>query len=196
MPVEVQALQAPSKTVAVSLVLGFAFTTVAAYYATDRTQDSWWVTFWGVTGSSASVLGIIYAIVQLHYIKKEAAIIAKTSAATRRDMLELTHFADLERAIKLIQEIQSHVRSLKHEMAVVRLQELKIIIGQVNAATPSAQPRLAFDQMLLKLNFLIAGIEKDIENKTKALQVARANGELEGILDSLVTLQTQIIAKR
>ena len=110
-------------------------------------------------------------------------------------MLEFTHFADLERAIKLIQEIQSHARSLKHEMAVVRLQELKIIIGQVNVAMPGAQPRVAFDQMLLKLNFLIAGIEKDIENNTRALQVARANGELEGILDSLVTLQSQIFTK-
>jgi len=181
-----------SKTAAAALGIVFIASTAGAYYATDRSQDHWGVIFWGIIGSNASVLGIIYALVQLRQIRKEAELIAETSKATRNEMLKLAHFGDIKTAIKLIQEIQTHLRMMKHEIAVLRLQELKIIVGQVKVAIPSAQPKVTFDGMLLKLNFMMATIEKDIENKTNLLVAAHANGELESILDSLVVLQSKI----
>lgn len=166
------------------------------YHFIDPSRPDWRVTFWGIVGSNASVLGIIFALVQLHQLRKESAIITETSNETKNKLLELDQFADLARATKLIQEIQGYSRSAKHEMAVMRLQEVKVIVVQAKGLKGKTISGVDFDRILQKLNYLINGLEMEIETKSNSLKVSVSNGELEMILDSLVNLQTQILTKR
>ena len=184
------------KAIAICLFLIFVVSTLLTYHFIDIARPDWKVTFWGIVGSNASVLGIVFALVQLHQIRKEAAIISETSNDTRNKLLELDHFGELAKATKLIQEIQGYSRSAKHEMAVMRLQEVKIIIVQAKGLKGKIVSDVDFDQILTKLNYLINGLEKEIETRSKSLKVAVTNGELETILDSLVKVQTQILTKR
>ena len=141
-------------------------------------------------------LACCHLLVQLHYIRQEAEVIAATAAETRQKILDFTQVGDLAIATKLIQDVQCCARASKHEIAVIRLQEAKIIIGQVKATGSSVSTGIDYGLIIQKLNFLINSFEKEIETKTETLQVARTNAELEGILDTLVGVKSRIITKR
>jgi len=170
--------------------------TVVAWGLTDHSASDAWLTFWGIVGSNASVLGVVYLLIQLHHIRQEAEVIAATAAETRQKILDFTHVGDLAIATKLIQDVQGCARASKHEIAVIRLEEVKIIIGQVKATGCGAPTGVDYGLIIQKLNFLIGSFEKEIETKTNTLQVARTNAELEGILDTLVGVKSRITTKR
>ena len=96
-------------------------------------------------------------------------------------------------AIKLAQEVQGYLRSAKIDLALMRLQDIKIVIGQINPLNPLKAPALEPEVILRKVNYLINAIEKDIQMKTKELSTIKANAELEIVVDALVALRkTQI----
>lgn len=172
------------------LALG-VITSIATYFSVDHAQAGWFVTYWGIVGTNLSVLGIIYTAVQIKMLRTEAEIIKTVTDETREGINALNRFADVTRAMKLIQEIQGYARARKHEVAVMRLQELKIIIGQMKSFNSSLPSPLDLDGIIQKLNQIINGMEKDIESKTTSVKSVLVNANLERILDSLVDIQSE-----
>ena len=143
-----------SRATTITLALAMLGSTGVSWWLTDHAKSDWCLTFWGIVGSNASILGVVYLLIQLHHIRKEAEVIAATGAETRQNILDFTHVGDLAIATKLIQDVQSCARASKHEIAVIRLQEVKIIIGQVKATRSNAPTGIDFGQIIQKLNFL------------------------------------------
>jgi hypothetical protein len=185
-----------SRAATISLSLALLVSTGISWWLTDHTKGDSWFTFWSIVGANASVLGVVYLLVQLHQIRKEAEVIAATGTETRQKILDFTHVGDLALATKLIQDVQGCARASKHEIALIRLQEAKIIIGQLKATRSGAMSGIDYSQIIQRLNFLISSFEKEIETKTNTLQVARTNADLETIIDALVGVRSQIVNKR
>lgn len=128
-------------------------------------------------------------------LREESEIIKITTLETREKISKINQYADIATAIKLIQEIQGYARMHKHEVGVMRLQELKIIITQMKLFNLVLQRPFDRDATILKLNQLINGMEKDIAAKTKSVQPASVNASLEKILDSLVEIQQETMER-
>jgi hypothetical protein len=183
------------KSVTILLVVILVVSTIISYSLIDKTNLDWGFTFLGVIGSNASLLGIIFTLYQLNRIKAESVIIKMASLETKRKIIELENFGDLAHGVKLVQEIQGHIRSAKHEMAVARLQELKIIIGEVRGFVNLEKNDEKFDAHIQTLNLLISAHEKEIEQKKNSLRAAQINGQLEVITDFIVMLKKQLISR-
>jgi hypothetical protein len=162
---------------------------------TDRDQPGWQVVLLGVVGSYASVFGIIYTLLQVRHLSSEAEIIKKTAEETKQRLFEFEHFGSLATAIKLVQEIQGYARSRKYELAVARLQELKIAIERAKHVLGGKNPERGFDDSVRTINFQIASMEKEFEVHHTQLRISAINSELETIMDFLVRIQNQLLAK-
>lgn len=165
------------------------------YYNVDRTVPNWMLNFWGVVGTNFSILGILYTIIQVHLLRTESDIIKAATLQTREKLLIVNQYGDIATAIKLIQEIQGYARMHKHEVGVLRLQELKIIIGQMNLMGIVLQRPFDRSAAIFKLNQVINGMEKDIADKTTFTQPAAVNSSLENLLDALVEIQQQTMQR-
>lgn len=176
-----------------SLSLGVAV--FIAFITVDKTRTNWIESFLGISGSLASLVGIVYTIYQLFHLKMEADTIKTTSVETKQKLLTLQRSGDLAHGIKLIQEIQGHIRQSKHELAIARIQELKISIGEIKATLTSHCDENAMNDHLQNLNLLISSLEKDIEQKQNSIEIAKTNGDLEKVMDLYVAIKTKIFAQ-
>lgn len=96
---------------------------------------------------------------------------------------------------KLIQEIQGHVRMRKHEASVMRLQELKILIGHMNLKELVLRRPFDRSATIFRLNQVINAMENDIADRTSLTQAAAVNASLENMLDALVEIQQQTVQR-
>ncbi len=178
-----------------ALTLLLPITLGITYFTVDRTVPDWLFNFWSVTGTNFSILGILYTIIQIHLLRTESDIIKAAALQTRDNITIVNQYGDIATAIKLIQEIQGYVRMRKHEPGVMRLQELKIIIGQMNLA--ELVLRRPFDRgaALFRLNQMINAMENDIADRTSLTQAAAVNASLENLLDALVEIQQQTVQR-
>lgn len=183
------------KYIIFTLISLFVIAVFFPYFIFDRGKEGWVISFWGVVGTNFSILGIIYAGIQINGLKLESKIIKDVSLETKEKINQINQYADIATAIKLIQEIQGYARMHKHEVGVMRLQELKIIITQMKLINLVLQRPFDRDATIFKLNQLINGMEKDISSKTKSTQPATVNASLEKILDALVEIQQQTLER-
>jgi hypothetical protein len=183
------------KSAIIGLVALSVLSTIATFSLMDHTKADWFQVFWGIVGTNLSILGIIYTWVQIALLRHEAEIIRSTTNDTQERIKALNRFGDVATAMKLIQEIQSYTRARKYEPGVMRLQELKIIIGQMKSFNSGLQHPLDLDGTIVRLNQLINAMEKDIDSRTASLKVAAANASLERILDTLVHIQTETLQR-
>jgi hypothetical protein len=180
---------------AIILLLIFIFSSIGLLFLYPKNAADWYVLYWGVIGSNASVLGIVYTIVALNNIRRESEIIVLATRETKQKLDDFNGVSDIAKAIKLIQEIQGYARSHKYEVGIIRLQELKITVSQlkiINSGTPEI-PDLS--DSIFNINKLIASMEKEIAAKSVNLKIATVNGSLETLSDLLIEIQTKIIKR-
>lgn len=174
------------------LVLLLAVSTAVTFYFTDRKVTGWGFGFLGAIGSNASILGIVYTLYQLYKIREETALIKETSEATKRELFKLENFGDITRGISLIHETQNYLRSTKFELALIKLQELKIIIAENISITAEGDQADELRAEKTNLNLLIASLEKEIESQRSSIRIPKINGSLENIRDLLISLRIDI----
>lgn len=184
-----------SKKITSAMSILFLISSAVIFYSFDRSKADWIIIFWGVIGSNASVLGIIYTIIQLNKLRDESEIIIRTANDTKNKINELNGFGDIAKAIKLIQEIQGYARSRKHEVGLMRLQELKITITQIKSLNTNASSLPDLSQTIISINQLINGMEKEISVKSNTLKSVLVNTVLEKISDLLVEIQTNALRR-
>ena len=174
------------------LVLLLAASTAITYYFTDRRVTGWGFQFLGAIGSNASILGIVYTLYQLYKIREETALIKETSEATKRELFKLENFGDITRGISLIHETQNYLRSTKFELALIKLQDLKIIIAENISIIAEGDQAEELKAEKTNLNLLIASLEKEIESQRSSIRIPKINGSLENIRDLLISLRIEI----
>lgn len=178
-----------------ALALLLPITLGTTYFTVDRTVPDWLFNFWSVTGTNFSILGILYTIIQIHLLRTEFDIIKAAALQTRDNITIVNQYGDIATAIKLIQEIQGYVRMRKHEASVMRLQELKILIGQMNLMELVLRRPFDRSATIFRLNQVINTMENDIADRTSLTQAAAVNASLENILDALVEIQQQTVQR-
>ena len=189
------------------LLLAFVTTSAALYFFYPTSTDNWLTAYWGIIGSNASVLGIIYTIISLNQLAKESEIIKSTTKETKQRIGAFAGVSDLAKAVKLIQEIQGYARSAKHEAAIIRLQELKIIVSHLRIADFIIAKSVDLTEAIYSINRLIGIMEKEItvvNSRLKAkdtivvskgLKITVVNKSLEQISDLLVDIQADIVQR-
>lgn len=163
--------------------------------AFDRSQPNWLVGFWSIIGSTASVLGICLTLYQIHQIRQETAIIRAASEETKAELFKLENFGDVTRAISLIHETQTHLRSLKFEIALIKIQEFKIILIEYISVYGDGSLEEELEQGKVKINLLTSSLEKEIEQKKCTMKITHVNCDLESIKDTLIAARIQIKTK-
>lgn len=170
----------------------FVISTVWTYLAFDKSHPNWFISFWGAIGSTASVLGIFYTLYQLHHIRRETAIIRAASEETKKEIFKLESFGDITRAISLIHETQTHLRSAKYELALIKIQELKIILIEFVSTISAERLPVELKNGQVKVNLLTSSLEKEIEQRKNSIKTIQVNCDLECIKDALIAARVQI----
>lgn len=176
------------------LILAVVISTTATWFFIDRNKPSWLVEYWSIIGTNVSLIGFCFTLYQIRQIRSESSVIASTVEETRNKLFDLNKYGDLSKAVKIIQEIQSHTRGQKYEIAVMRLQDLKIIIGNLKVTNEHGSES-TMDSHIESINFTIYDLEKEIESKGGKLRIAKLNSTLETMMDMLVLLQSKILVK-
>lgn len=182
----------PLNKTAQLLLAIFVVTSIIIFYVFSKEAKDWFVGYWGVIGSNASVLGIFYTIVALNQLKAESEIVVTTTSEVKQKLSNFHGIAELAKAIKLIQEIQGYARDHKYDVGIIRLQELKITISQLNIISSDVAEIPDTTDTLFTLNKLISSMEKEINSNRKNLRIVTVNQNLEAISDMLVLVQTSI----
>lgn len=181
--------------VATVLALLFLTTSILIFSFFPKEKSDWLVVYWGIIGSNASVLGIVYTIVALNRLRNESQLIIETTLQTKQRMGEFNGIADIARAIKLVQEVQGYARSHKYEVGIIRLQELKTTASQLRMINSGVAEIPDLTETIFNLNRLIGSMEKEISSKTTNLKIVFVNKTLEEISDLFVEAQTKLIMK-
>ena len=86
------------------------------------------MTWLSLIGNLASIVGIIFAIYQILKIKSNSELTKIAVEDTRRDIERIFSIADLTKSNEAIKLIQDSIATAKYEIALLRLQELKLMI--------------------------------------------------------------------
>jgi hypothetical protein len=184
-----------SKNATVLFICGLIVSFVWPYVTINRAEN-WIGSYWGFVGTNVGIISALYTLFQLYQIRKESVLISETSKQTRELIYGINHYGDLAKAIKIVHEVQSLSRGKKYEPAVMRLQDLKIILGHVRVLQTNAARIVNFDEHLKAINFIIGSLEKEIDTKTDSLSVSQVNSKLEPLSDALVSIQAQILHRK
>lgn len=86
------------------------------------------ITYLSLAGSIASIVGILFAIYQILKIKSNTEITRISVERTRHDIERIFSIADITKSNETIKLIQDSIATAKYEIALIRLQELKLMI--------------------------------------------------------------------
>lgn len=174
-----------------SLLILSIISSIVSYFLFDRSKEDWFFSYWGVIGTNLSVFGLAFTIAQISTLRKESDIIKSAINETKDKINNLNQIGSIATAIKLIQEIQGYCRMHRYESAVMRLQELKLIIGHMVVADLILTKPFDRDQIIISLNMHINGMEKGLVSKTNSIQPANVNKSLETVSDFLIEIQAK-----
>lgn len=79
-------------------------------------------------GNIASIAGILFAVYQILKIKSNSELTKIAIEETRHDIERIFSIADLTKSNEAIKLIQDSIATTKYEIALLRLQELKLMI--------------------------------------------------------------------
>jgi hypothetical protein len=113
------------------LIVGFLFTLIVGYIIFEQKKLDF-ITAIGIIGSIASFAGISIAYVQIVSLKEISKYNNRIINVALNELFKSFSIADISKSIKLVQEIQSLIRSEKSESALLRMQDLKAILIQIN----------------------------------------------------------------
>jgi hypothetical protein len=181
-----------SKILKIVLPALFIIAVAFTYVFFDKSQPNWFLVFWSVVGSTASVFGICFTVYQLQQIREETAIILAASEETKKELFKLENFGDVTRAIALIHETQTHLRSSKFEIALIKVQEFKIILIEYISTYTLKTLDKKLNEGKVKVNLLTSSLEKEIEQNQNSIIITQVNCDLENLKDTLIEARIQI----
>lgn len=138
-----------------------------------------------LVGSVASLFALFIAIVQLISIERISEATNKAVERTKDNIIHAISLADVSRAMKLIEGVQSHASSNEHRLTHLRLGDIRQILVQLMA--------IGELNKIEKCEPLLIEVEKHILNLYKVITEQREEFNPSGLNKTLEHLNTVLI---
>jgi len=170
-----------------TLIVGGTF-----YLIPDKDQTV--VNGFTLFGTFLSLFGLLFAYLQIQNIKTTSQ---QTKLAIENSMLRINQvlsISELSKAIKIIQEIQSFIIQEKHEIALMRMKDLKFILIQVkyNEDLAKYTNDSIYNKTITDLGSDITNLNDLIIGHKKGLNFSSLNKNLENIATTITDLENKL----
>lgn len=144
-------------------------------------------------GAFASTFGLIIVLVQISALRSSSRAAHHAARTTRTQLIRLLSALDIARTVKVLQEIQVFIRSKKFEIAILRMQDVKYVLGDIvnNKRVHHIAGTERYRKHINEISLQIGSLEKEIWRPTKNFNTARTNEVFEHILSDLMELDSR-----
>jgi hypothetical protein len=143
-------------------------------------------------GSVASLFGLVIAIVQILAVKKVTDATHTAVKETKVQLIGRISLADVAKATRVVEQIQTQLVNKKFELAHLRLQDLRAMLMQFQAGhllKDSATGQ--YDELLKTVGIHSENLYAAIY-KNKTIDITVINHTLQGVIDILVTAENDL----
>lgn len=156
------------------------------------------VNFFTLYGTFASLFGLWLAYLQIKSIKETGE---QTNIAVGKSLVRINQVlsvSELSKASKIVQEIQSSILHNKHELALIRMKDLKQILIQVkyNADLTEFTNNGTYNQHLIDLGINISNTNDFILLNKKGVNFSKVNQNLENLSTVLNEFENKLKFKK
>ena len=173
-------------------IIGTLIISVVFFLISDSEQTV--VNAFTLFGTFFSLFGLVIAYIQIHSINKTSKY---TKFAVEKSLLRINQVlsvSELSKANKVIQEIQYYLIQQKHEIALLRMKDLKSILIQVkynNDLTEYANDRV-YNRNITDIGSDISNLNDLIIGVKKELNFSRLNQNLENLATILTEFENKL----
>lgn len=162
------------------------------YWLPDK--DKTVVNAFTLFGTFFSLFGLAVAYIQIQNIKKTSQ---QTKLAVEKSLLRINQVlsvSELSKANKTIQEIQSFLLHQKHEIALMRMKDLKSILIQVkyNEDLSEYTNNGLYNQNITDLGSDLNNLHDLIIGNKKGVNFSKLNQNLENLATTLTEFENKL----
>jgi len=163
-----------------------------------KSHERTFLNFLTLIGTYLSVLGLILAYMQIKSIRETAEETNRAVNLSLTRINQVLSVSDLSRFGKVIQEIQTSLMHEKHELALLRMKDLKLILIQVkfNQDLVEYTFRDIYNQNITDLGNDINNLHDQITGMKKGINFSKLNKNLENLATTLSELENQLKYKQ
>lgn len=145
-------------------------------------------------GTFLSIFGLAIAYIQIQSINKTSAQIKLAVEKSLLRINQVLSISELSKAVKIIQEIQTFIQHQKHEIALLRMKDLKAILIQVKYNEDLAEytDNGIYNQNITDLGSDINNLHDLITGNKKGLNFSRLNQNLESLSTTLTDFENKL----
>lgn len=179
-----------------ALVIG-TLIIIALFISLDK-ESKTVVNFFTLYGTFASIYGLVIAYLQIQSIKQTSQ---QTKEAVDKSLFRINQvlsISDISRANKVIQEIQSSILGNKHELALIRMKDLKQILIQVkyNRDLDEFTTDTNYNQNIIDLSIDISNINDLLLLGKQGINFSKVNQNLENLATLLSEFENALKFKK
>ena len=147
-----------------------------------------------IFGSYLSLFGIIMSFHQIYDLKQ---INDQTQKEVKLSLTKINNFlsiSELSKSLKIIDEIQSSLRSNKNEIALIRMKDLKYILIQTkhNKDLHIYTKSEDYTKLIVDLSIDISNLSDNILKPQKTINITKVNSNLENIATNISELENKL----
>jgi len=143
-------------------------------------------------GSVASLFGLLIAIVQILGVKRVADATHTAVKETKEQLISRISLADVAKASRIVEQIQTQLVNKKFELAHLRLQDLRAMLMQFRAGHSfkdgTSKP---YDELLKSVGIHSENLYGAIY-KNKTIDIRVINHTLQGVIEILVAAENDL----
>lgn len=179
------------------LIVGALLTLVFVYIVFKQNKLDF-ISAIGIIGSIASLAGISIAYIQILSLKEISNHNSIIINAALNQLFKSFSISDIAKAIKLVQEIQNLIRSEKSESALLRMQDLKAILIQINHVKilNGKFSDEDYKNIMTDLNIDISNINSQLIKQKPGINYIKVLANLESVTTFFNVLENKLIYTR
>lgn len=169
------------------MIIGIVF-----FYLPD--DDKTIVNSFTLFGTFLSLFGLAIAYIQIQSINKTSEQTKLAIEKSLQRINQILSVSELSKATKTIQEVQSFILQNKHEIALMRMKDLKSILIQVkyNEDLLEYTDNGLYNQNITDLGSDITNLHDLITGNKKGLNFSRLNQNLENLGTTLTEFENKL----
>lgn len=169
---------------------------ITSYYVYQNISffDTKIINFISISGTIASIFGLILVLIQTSHAIKLSEAIKESAEKSRTKILSLFNVIDLVKLQKTISEIQFYNRTRKFSLSMLRMQELREGLQNIrcNADYIVIISEKKINSMISTVSIDISTLEKQLSSEDKIADILKLNDNLDLILKEVNILNSQI----
>lgn len=143
-------------------------------------------------GSVASLFGLLIALVHILAVKRVTDATHNAVKETKEQLISRISLADVAKASRIVEQIQTQLVNKKFELAHLRLQDLRALLMQFRAGHLLKDGvNEQYDELLKSMGIHSENLYGAIYKK-KMIDITVINHTLQGVIDILVTAENDL----